>query len=157
MTEPTPSEAQSWKVPSLQGNGCDAVEAAWAIERRSVLSLPLIGLLFGGTAASAANAGNASFAYVSRITVKPGKEAEYARVVERDTGRVPGCLFFSVCRDPANPRSFWTIEFWDSQASFDRAMKMPKFKETITRAAPLAETYERIATLAPSIVSRGGR
>lgn len=131
-------------------------EIGW--DRRKVIgSVALLALASGRQRAQAFEFYSEGLAYVARITVKPGMESEYARIAERDISGAPGLRLFSVCRDAADPSRFWTIEFWDSQASCDAAMHLPIFQEIIASAAPLVETYERLAILTPSTFSLGGQ
>lgn len=121
------------------------------IARRALLAAPLALMLpTRAFAQSDKTETSAAFAFISRITPKPGMVEDYARIVEAPAPLAAGCLFFSVARDQAQPDVFWTIEFWQDQASYDAAMQLPAFKDTIASVMPLVQNYERIGTISPT-------
>ncbi|MFM2370590.1 MAG: hypothetical protein RIS85_312 [Pseudomonadota bacterium] len=121
------------------------------LARRTLLAAPLALMLPAQAFAQTDRQGTTeAFAFISRITPKPGMADEYARIVERRAPLAPGCLFFSVARDQAQPNTFWTIEFWQDQATYQAAMQLPAFKDTIASVIPLVENYERIGTISPT-------
>lgn len=39
----------------------------------------------------------------------------------------PGCRQFDVCRDPADPNTFFLYELYDDEAAFQAHLRMPHF------------------------------
>lgn len=124
--------------------------------RRTVLAAPLALLVATGLKAEVAPANTGRFGLATKLTAKPGRETEVARLLV-GLGDVPGCLFFSASADSAQHGVFWTIEFWANSALHEAAVQLPSVQATIASIQPMLANYEPVARLEPGALEAGGR
>jgi quinol monooxygenase YgiN len=82
---------------------------------------------------------------LAKVIAKPGKEeqtfAELKAMVAPSCAEA-GCIKYVLHRLPGEPRTFWFVEEWRSQAALDEHTKMPHYIQMKERTKDLVESAE---------------
>lgn len=70
-------------------------------------------------------------ALIVEFFIKPEAIQDFADAIEKNAlaslSEEPGCLYFDVCRDPADPSLFFLYELYEDDAAIQRHMASPHF------------------------------
>jgi len=116
------------------------------INRRTLMAAGAI-LAISGPAA--ARGGTPMYGMIARIKAQPGKRAELAAILLEGTGTMPGCLYYVVAEDVADPDTLVVTEAWDSKQSHDESLKLPAVQAALAKGRPLIAGFEKIAETVP--------
>ncbi len=86
---------------------------------------------------------------IARITSAPGKREEMIAILEKSAAGMVGCLSYVVAKDAGNDVMIWVTEVWDSQASHDASLSLPRVQDAVARAKEIVAGFERIAVTEP--------
>lgn len=89
------------------------------------------------------------YGIIGKITVVPGKRDEMIAILKESAASMPGCFTYVVAKDPADEKTIWVTEVWDSAVNHDASLSLPPVKSAVSSAKPLIVNFERIAVTAP--------
>ena len=82
------------------------------------------------------------YGLISKVTTVARKRAELITILQESADNLPGCLSYLVAKDSVDENAVWITEVWNSQASHDASLLLP-------RAKPLISAFDRIAVTTP--------
>ena len=82
------------------------------------------------------------YGLIGKMLAQPGQRDALAAILMEGTSAMPGCLSYSVARDPTNPDALWITEVWDSPASHKASLMLPSVRDAIARAKPLIAAFD---------------
>lgn len=87
------------------------------------------------------------YGLISKAIAVPGQRDALIAVLLESTANMPGCLSYVVARDANDANAIWITKVWDSQASHDASLSVPRVRDAIARGRPLIAAFgERIVT-----------
>lgn len=87
------------------------------------------------------------YGLISKATAVVGQRDALIAILLDSSANMPGCLYYVVARDANDVNGIWITEVWDSQASHDASLSLPRVREAIARGRPLIAAFgERIVT-----------
>jgi quinol monooxygenase YgiN len=89
------------------------------------------------------------YGLIAKITALPGKREELIDLLKGSAYGMPGCLSYVVAEDSADENTVWVTELWDSKASHDASIKLPRVQDAASRAKAIVGRFERIAQTNP--------
>ncbi len=89
------------------------------------------------------------YGIVSKIIAAPGKRDQLIQTLGDATISMPGCKAYVIAKDAADATTIWVTEVWDTQASHDASLKLPRVQKSMIDARPLITGFERIAVTEP--------
>ena len=97
----------------------------------------IAGALAPGAARTAALVATPGFGLISQIFAAPGKRDALVGLLVEGTAEMPGCQAFIIAADSARDDGIWITEIWDSKASHDQSLKLPKVLDALEKGRPL--------------------
>src|SRR6185437_12955569 len=70
---------------------------------------------------------------IAKVTLLPGKRDEMIGILKESAADLPGCSSYVVAKDAAEENTLWVTEVWDSMASHDASLSLPRVKNAIPR------------------------
>lgn len=89
------------------------------------------------------------YGLIVKMKVVAGKREEMVGILRESAAEMPGCLSYVVASDFADENVLWVTELWDTAASHDASLLLPRVKSVIPRAKELVASLERIAVTSP--------
>ena len=86
---------------------------------------------------------------IARITLLSGKCDEMVEILKESAAGMPGCLSYVVANDASDENTIWVTEVWDSMASHDASLSLPRVQRSIPRGKAIVSKFERIAVTTP--------
>jgi len=77
------------------------------------------------------------YGLIGKITAATGQRDALAAILLEGTESMPGCLSYVVSRDSADPDALWVTEVWDSRASHQASLALPRVQQAIASGRPL--------------------
>ena len=90
-----------------------------------------------GRTALAETKGDGMYGLIGKMTAKPGQRDALIAAILGDGSDMPGCRSYIVAKDPADPDAIWITEVWDSQASHQASLSLPRVQAAIATGRPL--------------------
>ncbi len=77
----------------------------------------------------------------------PGQQDALSTILLAGVAGMPGCLSYTVAKDPTDSNALWITEVWESQASHAASLTLPSVKNAIAQGRPLIAGFgERFET-----------
>ncbi|MGE3274631.1 MAG: putative quinol monooxygenase [Vicinamibacterales bacterium] len=113
------------------------------------------GLLAGATVflpapARAAQGSTTMYGLIGKMLAVPGQRDALVAILLESSATMPGCLSYIVARDPKDEHAIWITEAWDSKASHDASLSLPRVRDAITRARPLIAGFGDMIETTPA-------
>lgn len=89
------------------------------------------------------------YGLIVKMKVVPGKREEMVGILKESAAEMPGCFSYVVANDSADKDVLWVTEVWDTVASHDASLLLPRMKNVIPRAKELVASLEKIAVTSP--------
>lgn len=89
------------------------------------------------------------YGLIVKMTIVPGKRDEMILILKDSAADMAGCLSYVVAKDTADENALWVTEVWDSSASHDASVSLPRVKNAIPQTKPLVTNLEKIAATNP--------
>lgn len=89
------------------------------------------------------------YGLIVKMTIVPGKRDEMIRILKESAADMAGCFSYVVAKDALDENVLWVTEVWDSSASHDASVSLPRVKNAIPQAKPLVTNFEKIAVTNP--------
>jgi len=86
---------------------------------------------------------------IAKVTLLPGKRDEMIKILKESAADLPGCSSYVVAKDAADENTLWVTEVWDSMASHDASLSLPRVKNAVPRGKVIVSNFERIAVTNP--------
>lgn len=79
---------------------------------------------------------------IGKITAVTGERDNLTAVLLEAVPEMPGCLSYIVAHDPEHPDVLWITEVWDTRASHQASLGLPRVKRAIARGKPLIVSFD---------------
>jgi quinol monooxygenase YgiN len=89
------------------------------------------------------------YGLIGKMSTVAGKRDEMIAILKESAAAMPGCLSYVVAKDAADENALWVTEVWDSKASHDASLSLPRVRETIGKARSMIAGMQRIAETEP--------
>ena len=87
------------------------------------------------------------YGLIGKMIAAPGKRDELIAVLVESVGDMPGCLSYIVATDVNDSNAIWITEAWDSEASHDASLALPRVRSAIAKGRPLIAGFgDRVVT-----------
>jgi len=87
---------------------------------------------------------NNMYGLIVKLSSVAGKRDELIGTLKEAAVDMPGCFSYVVAKDSVDENAVWITEVWNSQASHDASLLLP-------RAKPLISAFDRIAVTTPVV------
>jgi quinol monooxygenase YgiN len=77
------------------------------------------------------------YGLIGKMTAVTGRRDELIAILLDGIGNMPGCLSYIVAKDPNDANAIWITEAWETKASHDASLSLPKVKDAIAKGKPL--------------------
>jgi quinol monooxygenase YgiN len=74
---------------------------------------------------------------IGKMSSVIGKRDELIAILLEGVDDMPGCLSYVVSKDSSDADAIWITEVWDSKASHDASLSLPRVKQAIAGGKPL--------------------
>jgi quinol monooxygenase YgiN len=117
------------------------------IDRRTLLEY--IGLVVFTPGLVNSQEASGMWGMIAKITLLPGRRDEMIDILKESAADLPGCVSYTVAKDAADENTLWVTEVWDSMASHDASLSLPRVKNAIPLGKAIVLNFERIAVTNP--------
>jgi quinol monooxygenase YgiN len=77
------------------------------------------------------------YGLIGKMSAVTGKRDELIAILLEGVDDMPGCLSYVVSKDSSDADAIWVTEVWDSKASHDASLSLPRVTQAIARGKPL--------------------
>lgn len=91
----------------------------------------------GGGPLAFAQGQAAMYGLIGKMTAAPGRRDELIAILLEGVSNMPGCLSYIVATDPSDANAVWITEAWDSRASHESSLSLPRVKNAIAKGRSL--------------------
>jgi quinol monooxygenase YgiN len=81
------------------------------------------------------------YGLIGKMTAVVGQRDALITILLEGTVNMPGCLSYIVARDAVDANAIWITEVWDSKASHDTSLSLPRVRDAIARGRPLIASF----------------
>jgi quinol monooxygenase YgiN len=81
------------------------------------------------------------YGLIGKMTAVVGQRDALITILLEGTANMPGCLSYIVARDAVDANAIWITEVWDSKASHDTSLSLPRVRDAIARGRPLIASF----------------
>jgi quinol monooxygenase YgiN len=92
---------------------------------------------------------NDMYGLIVKLTAAAGKREELVTILKEATVDMPGCFSYVVAKDSTDESAIWVTEVWDSVASHDASLSLPRVKNAGSQAKPLLAAFDKVAATTP--------
>ncbi|QAY79237.1 putative quinol monooxygenase [Sphingosinicella sp. BN140058] len=117
------------------------------IDRRTFIAASTATAVLAPADASAT--ASSRYGLIGKVTAKPGKRAELARILLDGVSGMPGCLSYIVAEDPADADTLWITEAWTDKDAHAASLSLPSVRAAIGKGRPLIASMAGIAETIP--------
>lgn len=89
------------------------------------------------------------YGLIGKMIAAEGQRDALIAILLEATGDMPGCLSYVVARDATDANAIWVTEVWDSKASHDASLSLPRVREAIMRGKPMIASFAQSTTTTP--------
>lgn len=117
------------------------------IDRRTFIAASTATAALAPTGATAA--ASSRYGLIGKMTAKPGKRTELARILLDGVSGMPGCLSYIVAEDPADADTLWITEAWTDKEAHAASLSLPSVRAAIGKGRPLIASMTGVAETIP--------
>lgn len=77
------------------------------------------------------------YGLIGKMSAVTGKRDELIAILLEGVDDMPGCLSYVVSKDSSDADAIWITEVWDTKASHDASLSLPRVKQAMARGKPL--------------------